>query len=100
MPADQDGRGMATDTGSQQDSKNSIVTHSSPLLELALGIGTEEGVAWRAFYANQTLSPKVTFLNHLDPVDSPDENSKFAIYRKGESEKKFFYRMILNNSRV
>ena len=99
-PADQDGRGIATGTGSQQGSRKPIVTHSSPLLELALGIGTEEGVAWRAFYANQTLSPKVTFLNHLDPVDSPDENNKSAIYRKGEAEKKFFYRMILNNSRV
>ena len=100
VPADQDGRGIATDTGNQQDSRKSLVIHSSPLLELALGIGTEEGVAWRAFYANQNLSPKVMFLNHLDPGDSPDEDSKSAINRKGEAEKKFFYKMILNNSRV
>ena len=99
-PVDQDGRGMATDTGSQQDSRKSVVTHSSPLLELALGIGTEEGVAWRAFYANQKLSPKVMFLSHLNPVDLPDEDSKSVIYKKGEAEKRFFYRMILNNSRV
>lgn len=72
----------------------------SPLLELALGIGAEEVVAWRAFYTNQKLAPRLMFLEHLESVNYTGSENKSKIYEEDKAEKKFFYQMILNNSKL
>lgn len=72
----------------------------SPLIELALGIGAEEVVAWRAFYTNQKLAPRLMFLEHLESVNYTGSENNSKIYEEGKAEKKFFYQMILNNSKL
>nr|YP_004222027.1 acetyl-CoA carboxylase beta subunit [Coccomyxa subellipsoidea C-169]ADV29875.1 acetyl-CoA carboxylase beta subunit [Coccomyxa subellipsoidea C-169] len=102
LPVDQYGQDMAADLGIEQGNTRSMVnhtSHSAPLLELALSIGTKEVVAWRAFYTSQKLSPKAMFLEHLEPIHYTASESQSNIYKAGEAEKKFFYQLILNNSR-
>ena len=85
----------------------------------ALPLGLQENVSWRAFYTNQKLPLKGGLLEKLQVVEEPIKtedrgklqtsitplagNSKAITDQRDSSflvaEKKFFYKMILNQSR-
>ena len=85
----------------------------------ALALGLQENVSWRAFYTNQKLPLKGGLLEKLQVVEEPIKtedrgklqtsitplagNSKAITDQRDSSflvaEKKFFYKMILNQSR-
>ena len=57
----------------------------------ALAIGSQENIGWRAFYTSQRVSPKFRFVEHLWPAETGGRLDNSHV-----TEKKFFYRMILN----
>ena len=61
----------------------------------ALAIGSQENIGWRAFYTNQRVSPKFRFVEHLWPTETGE-----GLDNSHTTEKKFFYKMILNGSGV
>ena len=61
----------------------------------ALAIGSQENIGWRAFYTNQKVSSKFRFVEHLWPAETGG-----GLDNSHATEKKFFYRMLLNGSGV
>lgn len=90
--------GSQLSSSSPQGVGNDAEPHgASPFLESAIAVGAEEDIAWRAFYTNQRLSPKVMFLEDMGSIGDADGARAGEI---GRGDKKFFYQMIVNNSRA
>jgi len=90
--------GSQPPSSSLQGVGNAAEPHgASPSLESAIAVGAEEEIAWRAFYTNQKLSPKVMFLEDIGSIGDGEGAEEGEI---GRGDKKFFYQMIVSNSRA